>query len=133
MTAGEIESPAYLYFLDRYTGVVNLDLFGRPVIIIEQTFKKGLKPMAFKRYANVYKVYVTVKVIFHGDGGFIPTSIIWEDGREFVIDEILDIRKAASQKAGGIGMRYTCIVQGQVKCLYLEDDRWFVERKVPMG
>ena len=38
-----------------------------------------------------------------------PVSIGWEDGRIFEIDRIPDIRKAASLKAGGPGIRYICI------------------------
>ena len=40
----------------------------------------------------------------------------------------VDIRRAASLKAGGLGWRYTCRIHGQERCLYREDDgRWFVE------
>lgn len=85
--------------------------------------------MEIKRYENPNKVYVTVKATFHPEGGFTPTSIIWEDGREYEIDKVTDIRRAASMKAGAIGIRYTCIVRLKEVHLFIEEDRWFMERK----
>lgn len=38
--------------------------------------------------------------------------------------------RAASLKAGGVGMRYTCMVEGKAVHLYYEDDNhWFMEKK----
>ncbi|WRS28891.1 hypothetical protein U6B65_01390 [Oscillospiraceae bacterium MB08-C2-2] len=59
----------------------------------------------------------------------LPLVIQWEDGREFKIDRILDVRLAASLKAGGCGIRYTCRISGQQRYLFLEENRWFVEGK----
>jgi hypothetical protein len=78
---------------------------------------------------NPNKVNVSVKAVFNADGGIKPISFVWEDGREFNIDKIIDIRRAASLKAGGIGIRYTCRVCGKQTYLYLDEDRWFMERK----
>ena len=44
-------------------------------------------------------------------------------------DRILDIRRAASLKAGGTGIRYTCRIRGREKYLWLEETRWFIEAK----
>ncbi|MCO5387760.1 MAG: transposase [Desulfosporosinus sp.] len=41
-----------------------------------------------------------------------------EDGREFIIDQVLEIRQAAAMKAGGQGDRYTVRVQGSDKYLF---------------
>lgn len=84
----------------------------------------------FRRYENTHKVYVTVKATFYEGGGFAPTAVIWEDGREFEIDQVMDVRMAASQKAGAIGIRYTCRIRGKQTYLFLEEDRWFVERRL---
>jgi len=74
---------------------------------------------------------------FSKDGRLLPLSITWEDGREFIIDQVLDIRQAAAMKAGGQGDRYTVRVQGRDKYLFFERNainggnnigRWFVER-----
>lgn len=42
---------------------------------------------------------------------------------------LLDCRRAASLKAGGIGMRYTVRISNRQSYLYYEDPRWFVEGK----
>lgn len=85
--------------------------------------------MEEKRYNNPNKIYISVKAVFYPDGGFKPTSLVWEDGREYEIDRVTDIRRAASLKAGGTGIRYTCKVRGKEVYLFLEEDRWFMERK----
>lgn len=61
------------------------------------------------------------------DGTPKPISIIWEDGREFSIDRILDIRKRASTKGGGAGLRYLVKIKNQEKYLFLNQDKWFIE------
>ncbi len=76
-----------------------------------------------------HKVYVQVAAVFQTDGRLLPVSFVWEDGRRYKIDQILDVVRAASLKAGGIGMRYTCMVQGRETNLFLEEDRWFMERR----
>ena len=73
--------------------------------------------------------YVEVTAKFDVDGTVVPIEIQWEDGTKFEIDRILDIRRAASLKAGGAGIRYTCRIRGRVKYLWLEESRWFVEAK----
>ena len=85
--------------------------------------------MEERHYKNPNKVYISVRAVFYPDGGFKPTSLIWEDGREYEIDRVTDIRRAASLKAGGMGIRYTCRVAGKEVYLFLEEDRWFMERK----
>ena len=52
------------------------------------------------------KVYVDVKTNFRKDGVMIPVSLVWEDGTEYVIDRVTDIRPAAAAKAGGQGDRF---------------------------
>ena len=83
--------------------------------------------MQEKQYNHSGKKYIDVNAVFHADGRLIPVSIIWEDGRKFEIDRILDIRKAASTKAGGIGTRYLCMIWGKQVALYFEEPRWFIE------
>ena len=60
------------------------------------------------------KINLKVNAEFDLDGFIRPTSIVWEDGRTFSVDRILDIRRAASLKAGGLGIRYTCRICGKV-------------------
>ena len=78
---------------------------------------------------NTAKVYVDVDAHFCKDGRLIPKAIIWEDGRRYEIDRITNIARRASLKAGGCGIRYTCIVNGRQGYLFYEVDKWFVERK----
>jgi hypothetical protein len=75
------------------------------------------------------KIFVEVIAKFTKDGGKIPLTIVWEDGRRFDIDRVTDIRRAASLKAGGQGIRYRCRIKGKETYLWLEDDTWFVEGK----
>ena len=73
------------------------------------------------------KINLKVHAEFDIDGSIRPTSIVWEDGRVFAIDRILDIRRAASLKAGGMGMRYTCRICGKVVNLFNDENCWFME------
>ncbi len=75
------------------------------------------------------KEYVNVTVKFKKDGSMIPVNIEWEDGKIYTVDRILDIRNAASLKAGGCGVRYLCKIMGTQTYIFFEEDKWFVERK----
>lgn len=76
------------------------------------------------------RVYVEVNATFSVDGKMLPSSFIWRDGHEYHIQRITDVRRSASLKAGGSGMRYTCIIDGIESHLFHEDsNRWFVEGK----
>ena len=74
------------------------------------------------------KIDLTVNVRHEIGGRAVPTSIVWNDGRVFDIDKVLDIRKAASLKAGGIGIRYTCLICGKTVLLFNDNDTWFIEK-----
>lgn len=73
------------------------------------------------------KIYVEVIAKFDIDGNITPLSIRWEDGTIYEIDRTLGVHRRASLRAGGAGMRYTCIIRRQKRYLYLENSRWFVE------
>jgi hypothetical protein len=75
------------------------------------------------------KVFVEVIAKHTKDGGKVPLSVTWEDGRQFDIDKVTDVRRAASLKAGGQGMRYKCRINGKETYIWLEEDKWFVEGK----
>ena len=73
-------------------------------------------------------VYVDVNAMFTKDGRLLPKSFIWTDGHVYEIQRVTDVRRAASLKAGGAGMRYTCIVDGRESHLFYEDNNmWFME------
>ena len=75
------------------------------------------------------KIFITVNADFNPDGTITPIALKWDDGRIFDIDRILDVRPAASLKAGGRGLRYTCKILGKERYLYFENPNWFVEGK----
>ncbi len=76
-----------------------------------------------------YKKYVSMIVKYLEDGTIMPLAIHWGEGELYEIDRVVDIRPCASLKAGGAGIRYTCIIQGHKKYIWLEENRWFVEAK----
>lgn len=76
------------------------------------------------------KRYVEVVSRTTVDGVTLPLEIIWEDGRRFDVDRVLDRRQAHSLKTGGTGTRYTVRVGGRATYLWFEGPRWFVEAKV---
>ena len=90
-------------------------------------------------YCKDLKVYVQVKVVFDESGRMLPRALVWEDGEEFEIDRVKDIKQAAAMKCGGQGDRYTIYVKGKETYLFFERNasltgnnigRWFVERRV---
>ena len=76
------------------------------------------------------KRYVAVEATFDEQGRVLPTAICWDDGRRFVVDEVRDVRRAASLKTGGDGMRYTVRIGTAITYLFYEDPRWFVEERI---
>jgi hypothetical protein len=85
--------------------------------------------MIERRYENENKVYIKVAAIFSPNGKLQPVAFWWVDDHQYSIDKITDVCRAASLKAGGLGVRYTCMVHGRQTYLYFEEDRWFMERK----
>ena len=82
---------------------------------------------------NGFKVYVDTIVEFSDEGMIRPLSIEWEDGRKYEITRIKGCAPAASRRAGGAGLMYTCIIDGKEIHLYYEDcpsgAKWFLEAK----
>ena len=75
------------------------------------------------------KKYISVTARFDEDGNLLPLKIHWNDGRIFDIDRVTDVRYAASLKAGGAGIRYTCRIGGNLRYIFLEENRWFLDAK----
>lgn len=75
------------------------------------------------------KRYVDVISITSADGTVTPLWILWSDTLKLQIDRVLDVRPAASLKAGGAGIRYTIRIRGQERYLWKEEERWFVEAR----
>ncbi len=83
-----------------------------------------------KGIASRTKRYVAVEALFSEEGRVVPKTIIWDDGRRFVVDEVRDVRRAASLKTGGDGIRYTIRVGSTITYLFYEEPRWFVEERI---
>ena len=79
------------------------------------------------RREGAHKIYVKVRADFDFDGKLRPLLFRTEDGAPQRIDRVLDVRQAASLRAGGQGIRYTCRVGGNQLYLFYEDPYWFVE------
>ena len=76
------------------------------------------------------KVYVSVTAVFTKEGKLVPKSFVWKNGHVYEIQKVTDVRRAASLKAGGAGLRYTCIVDGRASHLFYEENNlWFVEER----
>lgn len=74
------------------------------------------------------KIELNIMVQHLPDGKALPRTILWEDGRKFSIDRILDMRRAAALKCGGVGMRYICRICGKEIAIFEEDGIWFIEK-----
>ena len=75
--------------------------------------------------------FVPVTVRFDETGKMRPVEIEINDenGRKkYKVDKVLDVRRAACQSAGGVGDRYTCLIQGQTTYIWF-DGRWWVALK----
>ena len=73
------------------------------------------------------KVFVEVVAKYDAQGHIVPCEIVWEDGRRYTIERIIDVRPAASLKVGGAGTRYRVRIGRRETFIFLEENRWFVE------
>ena len=74
------------------------------------------------------KTYVKVLTEIDENGRKTP-KIINFDGVDYIVDRVIDVKRGASMKVGGVGDRYTIRIGGQITYIYYEDDKWFVEDK----
>ena len=63
------------------------------------------------------KKYVEVVSRTDTGGNTRPMTVIWEDGRRYEIQSVLGAAQAANPIGGGMGMRFTCFINGG--CLFL--------------
>lgn len=88
-----------------------------------------------ERRDNAYKEFVAVLAVHWPDGHIEPLRIKREDGTIIPISKVLDVRQAASLRAGGQGSRYLCRFFNEElskECrtyLFHDGDIWFVERE----
>lgn len=70
---------------------------------------------------------ITVIAKMDENGKITPLTILWSPSLSIEIDKVVDIRKKASLKGGGMGIRYTCLIKNQQRYLWLDENIWFVE------
>lgn len=81
------------------------------------------------------RVEVEVVAKFDVNGKITPQTIKWEDGTIYEVDRVLQTKRTVAENVGGIGMRFTCLINGQQSYLFFADPRldkkyhWFVEAK----
>jgi hypothetical protein len=78
--------------------------------------------------ANNHKVFVGVTAEHDTQGHIKPLILHWEDGRKFEEDKVLDVRQSVALKAGGRGMRYTCLIANKQVFLFCAEGKWFIEK-----
>lgn len=61
------------------------------------------------------------------DGTIIPLTLIWDNGKKYGIDRVRDIKKMASTKGGGMGLRYSVTIKQYERYIWLDENVWFVE------
>ncbi|MBR3357322.1 MAG: hypothetical protein IKG46_05765 [Solobacterium sp.] len=71
------------------------------------------------------KKYIDLIVQIDRDGNMTPKEILWEDGRRFIVQKVLDKRHAITS-AGGAAVCFTCILAGRRRDIYREKERWYV-------
>lgn len=75
------------------------------------------------------KRYVPVVVRFDTSGRMRPLVIEFDEGHRYHVDTVLDVKRRACERVGGVGDRYTRRINGQETYLWMEKGKWFVEAK----
>ena len=74
------------------------------------------------------KLYVRVVVYINEHGKLTPIQMKPGKNAEWVkIDRVKDCQRRASLKAGGVGMRHTCVIDHTDFYLFDEEGKWFIE------
>ena len=76
---------------------------------------------------NPSKIFVKVRADHLIGGSVRPLMLRREDGPILRIDRVTDVREAPSLKAGGQGVRYTCMIEGRQLYLFYDEPHWFIE------
>ena len=69
-------------------------------------------------------------VFIDTSGKMRPLVIEFDEGHKYEVDAVLDVKRRACERVGGVGDRYTCRINGQETYLWLENGKWFVEAKL---
>lgn len=74
------------------------------------------------------KEYVEVDAYFDTLGNITPVAFWWNN-KQYEVDKVIDVRRAASILAGDLGLCYTCRILGKERRIWFDDynGKWFVE------
>ena len=75
------------------------------------------------------KQFVTVNVDYMADGSVCPHSVIL-DGRYYHVDRVIKVEKSGNVGSIKGRQRFHVVVGKTETSLYLEDNRWYVRKKV---
>lgn len=88
------------------------------------------KRMPQEKPDKAMKVFISVLAYTDTQGAIRPERIRWEDGQEWEVDRVLEVREAHATKAGGFDARFLVRIGNHQRALFLQDDgRWFVENE----
>ena len=76
----------------------------------------------------LFKYYIDVVTMSEQDGTLIPMFVKWKE-KLYKVDKVLQVCDKFSM-AGGCGKCYQCLFGEQIRNLYWEKDRWFLETNV---
>jgi hypothetical protein len=82
-------------------------------------------------FSGYKKKYVDVQCLYTKEPKVIPLIIYFDEYHKYEVDKVIDVRKGASLKVGGQGLRFTVRVCGKETFLFYDscDNKWFVEEK----
>lgn len=82
-----------------------------------------------KNYVEVNRIDVAVKMMHKKTGEIIPLTITFDNGREIVIDKVLQKRQGHTLKAFAPGWMYYCQTGKRKYYLHYDNEKWYIERK----
>lgn len=68
---------------------------------------------------------VCVKVLMKPNREILPLAVLWDNDREYEIDKVLSASPSYLD-GGGMGLKYTVKIYGQIKQLFLDGYVWFL-------
>ncbi|MDO4198198.1 MAG: hypothetical protein Q4D13_04320 [Erysipelotrichaceae bacterium] len=73
--------------------------------------------------------YIDVICLNDKRGVVKPLYIIWDENRKIPIVKIKEVCLRSNTRAGGTGVRYTCLFSNErIRHLYFDEGKWFVEQ-----
>lgn len=75
------------------------------------------------------KVNIGVVLSVSMNGEVRPIGIKWPDGRNFIVDKVLDVKPSACLEAGVAGTKYQCRICGKEIPIYDDGGKWFLIKK----